>query len=1319
MKETLIETHPTLLEAESVPSRQQRTYPKVVFADPFFSFVNPVLALANTRGFIDNCDLYHLPPQYQADTLLERYMELYGELKSVMWPLSKVLGTMGVVMIVLTLVSTLLQYADPLILKYMIKFISDPSQDATNSVYTLAAVGLVLLLLRNLCSQHATHITYLCNIKCINCVFGLLYQKTLRMSSAARALLGTGKIMNILHGDGKMVSNCVYGFNDLWTTPIEIVATLVLLYREIRWYAFIGATIIILGMGIQRFVYYKYTTIRRKMYKYMDGRSKYLNEYLEGVKIIKFNAWEDFAYENIKSARESEASLQFKAEMLKVVNEIMIPLLMILTILLIYLWEGHALTPEQTFTVLALYKKLESPLRKISSIFNWYAKFRLSLHRVHLFMQTPEGPRTSIEYRSPSISGRTGEVTLKGCSYAWVDKGAIEHAEQLHNLLKKGKTGEAKSMTSALANFSTQPCLHDVNLHIRKGELVAIVGEVGSGKSALLQGIIGELIRCQGESEVTGTVRYVSQVPWIIDSTMEHNICLSRPGERNEATYNSVFADCDLDVDARQFVEYDQVEIGARGANLSGGQRARVGIAREIYADGDVFLFDDCLSALDPQVAAKIFNNVILKGLQNKTRVFVTHAFHLASLVPRIIVLKEGRIVEEGSYSELISKNGEFARLQSGQKTAGIYEPKAEKTKKMKKLKKLKEMSPESSPGASARNDAVFSSHEAKATGSISWKYYLQLITYGGLFRSVCALVVFFAVDIIMAIIQWWLAMWTMDRFGRTMWFYTAFYLGISLLYCVAIFVRKLLIASFQYYISLQSQIKLVETLLHTPVSWFDYNPVGRIVNRAVKDQSMVDSLGIALANAVQKAVSLVVTFFVIGLITPYFLVLLAALVVLYVYWYSYSIQAARDARRLNSINHSPMYNLFNEILDGLVNIRLAGLEEVFMGRQHAYLDASARSFIFKAYCSRWINLRIETLGAFAVAGASMFLAFDKGHVLGALAGFSLLNSISIASKLGSMLLSATEVETNMSSMERICEYIDYNPQERPYDSPEPQFAPWPSKGRLAVRGLSVRYQAASRLVLSEVGFIAEPGQKIGVVGRTGSGKSTLTMALLRVLEPVHTGEDNGGNCILIDGVDVENVGLKYLRSAIGIIGQDPVLFSGTVRSNLDPFRLHTDDEIMQALEKVTMFPLLRKKLEEQQQMEARELELRMREYKDRDVMNLGVRERGENFSVGERQLLSLARALIKRPKILIMDEATASVDEGTDWHIHEMLRTEFKDTTVLIIAHRVKTILECDKILVLDEGKVVDFDAPQALINRKAGFFYDSLQQSFASVPN
>jgi len=1304
-----------------------KIYPKISLCDPLFSLIDPILELANIKGSIDNQDLYYLPSQYSSKILMDEYLELYSQSKDVLFALIKVLGFLGICMIVSVFLSTILEYADPLLLKYMIKFISDPSSSTNSSLYFLILAALIILLLRTLLDQHSIHIGYLCNVRTANSVFGLLYAKTLRISNSAKSLLGTGKIMNILHGDGKVVANFIHGFNEVWTTPIEIFVALWLLYSEIHWYALMGAGIIMFGVFIQKLVYNKYTEIRRKMYKYTDARSKYLNEYFEGIKIIKCNAWEDFAYANIKDARKSEASLQFKGEMLKVVNEIMIPLLMILTILIIYILEGQALSAEKTFTVLALYKKLESPLGSISSVFSWYAKFRLSLQRINLYMKTPESIN-AIDYHTKNskeieLIGKykppynSGEAHLYNCSYSWVDRNTIDHAVSVHSLLKKGKTGSA---VSALSKFSTAPCLQDITLHIKKGELVAIVGEIGSGKSAILQGMIGELIRIKGFEEIGGIIRYVPQTPWIINSTIENNIRLNiTTSDISREKYEQIFSDCDLDIDVRLFPDRDQAEIGARGVNLSGGQRARIGIAREILAGGDIFLFDDCLSALDPQVAAKIFSRVILNGLKDRTRIFVTHAFHLAALTERIIVIKDGKIVEQGKYEDLLKLNGEFCRLQAGGTTGSIATREILKSispvkkKKSKKEKVEKMGNPDNQKQQAEKN--LVNNQEKKAIGHISWFHYWKLLKYGGAMKSVFGIISFFIVDILMAIIQWWLAIWTSNKYGKGIMFYAIIYSLFSLLYCLSLFIRKMIIAYFQYNISLKSQTALVKNLLHAQITWFDNNPVGRILNRAVKDQAIVDYLGTAIAGAAQKCVSLIVSFCVIGIITPYFLLALVFLVSLYIYWYNHSIQAARDARRINSINHSPMYAIFNEILDGLINIRLGNLENVFMSRQQNYLDTSVRSMIFKEYCSRWINLRIEILGAFAVASASIFLAFEKGSILGSIAGFSLLNSISIASKLGSMLLAITDVETSMASTERISEYINDTPLEKSYTQEVPRLKNWPNKGEIDISELSTSYKSDGRLVLINLNFHVNPGEKIGVVGRTGSGKSTLSLALLRILEPVHP--HNISTRIKIDGIDAESIGLKYLRSSIGIIGQEPILFSGTIRSNLDPFNLYSDDNLLNVLEKVQVMPMLKKKVEEEwieqhmKDQQKHEYNILLQDPRN-SVLSLIVRERGENFSLGERQLICLARVIAKHPKILILDEATASVDEATDSRIQEMIRQEFKNTTVVIIAHRVKSLMECDKILVLDEGRIQGFDSPKNLIEKKSGFFYESVKQ-------
>lgn len=1297
--------------------------PMCTLRDPFFSHINSILTLANERLSIENSDLCELDPSLKARTLTEEYTRLYEVKKSILCSLITALGCLGISMLIMVFISTLLQYADPLILKYMIRTISDKNAEGNDAIYNIIFIALIVLVLRTICEEHAYNVAYLCNCKAINCLFGLLYAKTLRITFAAKSLLGTGKIMNILHGDGKEVANYLHDFNVLWTIPLDIIVSLTLLYMEVGWYAILGAIIIGIGIGVQRIVYGKYTKIRRKMYKYMDNRSKYLNEYLENIKIIKYNAWEDFVYNNIKEARKKETGLNFYADMLKVVNDILIPFLMIMTIMVIYLMEGKALSAEKTFTVLALYKRLETPLSSVAKSFAMYARFRLSLARISLFMLVPES-LPMIEENKQEVAG---EIHVSKASFAWVDNRTIDHANEIQNLLKMGKKGKSKKSQEPLARYSTAPCLSNITMHIKRGELVAIVGAIGSGKTALMQSLIGELLCLEGSKQIGGRVRFVSQVPWIINSTISENIRISRQEPANEPLYQQVFKSCQLHIDVQQFIEGDKEEIGARGINLSGGQRARIGIARELYAEGDVYLFDDCLSALDPQVASSIFQKVILGTLEGKTRIFVTHSFHLISQATRIIVLKEGSIVEEGSYKELIANKGEFSRLQSGSTAESLALKVSAEEKTTLELQKKEMLSRTISLSMIGKINKNLG--ETKAVGGISWSYYGKLITMGGVWKFIISIFVFFFVEITTVLIQWWLAMWTSNYFNGTFWYYTAIYAALSILFCISLLLRKLTLAYFQYYLSLQSQLQLVNVLLHTPISWYDYTPIGRIVNRAVKDQSVLDGLGYSVTSACQKGISLLVSIAVIAFITPYFFVLFLILFGFYVYWYSTSIQASRDARRLVSMNHSPMYGIFNEILDGLINIRLANLSHLFLNRQHSYLDVCARSFLFKAYCSRWVNVRISMLGAFAVTGASVFLAFEKDAVLGAVAGFSLLNSISIARKLGQLLLAINDVETNMSSMERVCEYIEENPQERPYDQLVPAEENWPNKGKIEVNSLTIKYQPHLKSALRGLSFTVNPGEKIGVVGRTGSGKSTLTLALLRMSEPHIDNFAPQAQHIIIDGEDVEFLGLKFLRKGIGMIPQEPVLFSGTIRSNLDPFDKYSDAEIVSVLSRVKVTPILKRKVEDLDKIEEERVEgsaykpVKMQEEKgeevitDKDMLGLEVRERGDNFSLGERQLICIARALLKNPKILIMDEATASVDEATDWCIQEMIRGELKNTTVIIIAHRLKTILECNRIIVLEKGRLVDFDTPHNLIEKKSGFLYESLQKSSASA--
>lgn len=1287
-------------------------YPACSLKDPTFSYINPILTRAKDLGFLENADICYLDDTFKSPDLNDNFTQLFESTNSIVLALIKTLGWQGIVMMVMVFCSTLLQFSDPLILKFMIQALSNNSEG--NCIYYLIALSLICLLLRTFCQEHAINTTYLCNAKAFNCVFGLLYNKALRISHAAKSLLGTGKIMNILNGDGKDVGKYIHDFNVLWTIPIDVSLTILLLFLEVGWYAIMGALLICLGLAIQRWVYKTYKRLRRQMYRFMDNRTKYLNEYLGNIKIIKFNAWEDYAFNNIREAKTNEARLQFWADMLDVVNDVLIPFLIIMTISVIFTMEGGPLNAEKTFTIVALFMKLKTPLSSIAKSFTLFAKFRLGLARITLFMKTPEHHQLMLEDSSKQPDG---EVHVNNATFAWVNSQILDHATEINNLFKKKNKKGPEEHPFAI---STGPCLTNVSIHIKKGELVAIMGASGSGKSAFLESLLGELICLEGSRGIGGRVRYVSQTAWIINSTISENIRISRLDPPDEEWYQHCFKNCQLDVDAKQFLEGDNEELEARGFNLSGGQRARIGIAREIYADGDVFLFDDCFSALDSQVSTSIFQKIILDDLKGKTRVFLTHSFSMASQASQILILKEGKVVEQGTYSELLAKNGEFVRLHSGSKVAENLLHPIPPTEYLVIEDQKKEM--RSRLSSTNKDNEIIPQKETKAVGSISWTVYCDLVKMGGAFLFIMAFFVLFVVEVMTLIVQWWLAIWISDYFSSSFDFYARMYALFAIIYFFILILRKFALNYFQYYLSIKSQLKLVNVLLHTKMSWFDITPIGRIVNRAVNDQSIVDKLGQSVTAAIQRGLSLLASIIAIGIITPKFFVLFAVLFGFYIHFYYSTIIASRDARRLMSMNLSPIFVLFNEILDGMINIRLANLGELFINRQYLYLNTFARSFMFKNYCSRWINLRISILGALAVTGACFFLAYDRDERLGSMAGFSLINAIYIIKKLAQLLLSISDVETEMSSMERICEYIECCPPEKSYDLDPPPSPDWPKEGKIEVSNLSIKYQPNMRSALKKINFVINPGEKIGVIGRTGSGKSTLALALLRMADPILDVPNSQEKHIFIDGVDVELLGLRYLREAISMIPQEPILFSGTIRRNLDPFDRYHDDNLIRVLEKVNIYHILTKKwAESRKEVDNKEgyVQIPMEEeiLSDKDILGVEVRERGDNFSLGEKQLICIARALLKNPKILIMDEATASIDEATDYFIQEIIRKDLKNTTVIIIAHRLKTIMECNKIIVLQDGRLIDFDSPENLINKKSGFFYESLQQSAEKI--
>uniref|UniRef100_A0A8C9ZU68 Multidrug resistance-associated protein 1 n=1 Tax=Sander lucioperca TaxID=283035 RepID=A0A8C9ZU68_SANLU len=798
-------------------------------------------------------------------------------------------------------------------------------------------------------------------------------------------------------------------------------------------------------------------------------------------------------------------------------------------------------------------------------------------------------------------------------------------------------------------------CVCRLNVCIPEGSLVAVVGHVGSGKSSLLSALLGEMEKLEGSVAVKGSVAYVSQQAWIQNSTLKDNILFGQ--ERREAWYQRVVEACALQPDLEILPAGDETEIGEKGVNLSGGQKQRVSLARAVYCDRAVYLLDDPLSAVDAHVGKHIFDQVIgPQGLlKDKTRVLVTHGLSYLPQADLILVLVEGQITEMGSYQHVVATQGAFAEFlrtyaaveQTDNNSETVYlniyftmfvcffAPCVSSSPGVSSVSKLPQTAEENKVLSKKAKDP-----EVKL--SVFWAY-LKAI---GVLLSCISLLLFIGHHMASLFSNYWLSLWTddpvvngtqPDRMMRL-----GVYGALGLSQGVAVFGYSLSTSIGGILASRCLHQSMLYDVLRSPMSFFERTPSGNLVNRFAKEMDTIDSVIPSIIKMFMGSMLNVLGACVIILIaTPLLAIIIPVLGLLYFFVQRFYVASSRQLKRLESVSRSPIYTHFNETLLGTSVIRAFGEQERFIRESDQRVDHNQKAYYPSIVANRWLAVRLEFVGNCIVSFAALFAVIARESLSPGIMGLS----------------------------------ISYALQEWGVDSLPPG---WPTDGCIDIRGLGLRYRHDLDLAIRNITININKGEKVGIVGRTGAGKSSLMLGLFRIIEAAE-------GHIFIDGVDIAQLGLHELRSRITIIPQDPVLFSGSLRMNLDPFDSYSDEAVWRALEYshlksfVSGLP---------------------------NKLNHECSEGGENLSVGQRQLLCLARALLRKTKILVLDEATAAVDMETDNLIQSTIRSQFEDCTVLTIAHRLNTIMDYTRVLVLDKGEMAEFDSPSNLIAQRGAFY-------------
>ncbi|KAH9747868.1 ABC transporter C family member 2 [Citrus sinensis] len=1083
-----------------------------------------------------------------------------------------------------------------------------------------------------------------------------VFRKSLRITHEARKNFASGKITNLMTTDAEQLQQVCQALHTLWSAPFRIIISLVLLYNELGVASLLGALLLVFMFPVQE-------GLQRT-----DKRIGLMNEILAAMDAVKCYAWENSFQSKVQNVRNDELSWFRKAQFLAACNSFIlnsIPVLVTVVSFGMFTLLGGDLTPARAFTSLSLFAVLRFPLFMLPNMITQVVNANVSLKRMEEFLLAEE----KILLPNPPLTSGLPAISIRNGYFSWDSK-------------------------------AERPTLLNINLDIPVGSLVAIVGGTGEGKTSLISAMLGELPPVSDASAVIrGTVAYVPQVSWIFNATVRDNILFGSAFE--PARYEKAIDVTSLQHDLDLLPGGDVTEIGERGVNISGGQKQRVSMARAVYSNSDVFIFDDPLSALDAHVGRQdllilLCLDIIYAGLI----CIIDHA-----QVDRIILVHEGMVKEEGTFEDL-SNNGELFQklMENAGKMEEYVEEKEDgetvdnKTSKPAANGVDNDLPKEASDTRKTKEGkSVLIKQEERETGVVSFKVLSRYKdALGGLWVVLILLLCYFLTETLRVSSSTWLSYWTDQSSLKTHGplFYNTIYSLLSFGQVLVTLANSYWLIISSLYAAKRLHDAMLHSILRAPMVFFHTNPLGRIINRFAKDLGDIDRNVAVFVNMFMGQVSqLLSTFVLIGIVSTMSLWAIMPLLLLFYAAYLYYQSTAREVKRLDSITRSPVYAQFGEALNGLSTIRAYKAYDRMADINGKSMDKNIRYTLVNMGANRWLAIRLEIVGGLMIWLTATFAVVQNGsaenqEAFASTMGLLLSYALNITSLLTAVLRLASLAENSLNAVERVGNYIEL-PSEAPLviesNRPPPG---WPSSGSIKFEDVVLRYRPELPPVLHGLSFTIPPSDKVGIVGRTGAGKSSMLNTLFRIVE-LERGR------ILIDGFDIAKFGLMDLRKILGIIPQSPVLFSGTVRFNLDPFSEHSDADLWEALERAHLKDAIR-----------------------RNSLGLDaqVSEAGENFSVGQRQLLSLSRALLRRSKILVLDEATAAVDVRTDALIQKTIREEFKSCTMLIIAHRLNTIIDCDRILLLDSGRVLEYDTPEELLSNEGSSFSKMVQSTGAA---
>ena len=1268
-----------------------------------------------------------------------------------------------IIITICTVFISILNVASLYFFRVFVKIFSDPkvAGDWINKYDVL--VGFLYLLVRFLnyifqrkTTQYLNDVGNKSSVELNN----LIYVKLLKLSPSIN--VKAGDIYNYLQSDSHKLSKLMSSCPNLISVPFLIIMYNYLLFKYMGVSFIIGFIVMILFLIINYYYRKQFSKYLKLYLKQSDKRMRVTTETFNNLKVIKLYGWDSIFLKKIQSARNDELYALNKRYYITTISQTLLwlaPIAMSVSSIGLYQYINKTFKVEDMFTCLAIFTSIQSPMRSLPTTFDIIMETIASMKRIEYFLKLPEIQNDKIIKNDLETKNKGIAIQIINGTFKWgkiQSSAKVQKNDVLQQIKKKEETlkpklinsyiqlseisskyqplptnnkdsnsyldmeNESKQLSPIINNpkrnlisspkdsnklnlsiSSSSPLqskkiineeiyLNNINLTIKQGEFVCIIGEVGSGKSSLIQAILNNMIIENNNNTkiiVNGKISYVGQEAWIQNNTVQNNILFYQP--YNVEKYHKILSLCELNQDLNSLAGGDLTEIGEKGVNLSGGQKARISLARAMYCDNDIYILDDPISALDAHVGKNIMHNCIIDYLKGKTRILATHALQYTSYADRIYYMKNGEIKWEGTYKELL-KQTFYSQFAEKINSKIIEEKERNEITNDNKNKEVNKNNPKISQKALLNKGVVqrITKDEGKEVGKINKKVFISYFSYIGgskfCFVLMLTLVLWQGLRIISDL---WLGYWSEHQGEKSNTFFFIIYGVTAMGGSLFNYLRTRVITSGSINCSTKLHNQMITSLIKAPINLFhDTVPKGQIFNRLSKDLPTVDTYTMYwFMTLTAFGSSFLGAVFVCSLYEKECLIILPIFFIVCWLLYRFYINCSRELNRIEGVLNSPILNLVNETIPGTATIRAYNLQNKYIEIFQNKVDEHYKLLYYINGTGQWYLLCLNSLSILFLGYMVIMTLVHKNKFTPKIIGIILTYSLVLQEDIIEFLSSFSNFENTMTKMERSLSYtkiISERPQELTSDL---GLSNWPSKGEITFQNFSVKYRNDTELVLKNINFHLKPGEHLGIVGRTGSGKSTISLCLFRILE-AYSGK------IYIDGVDISKIGLQKLRESITIIPQDSTLMDGTLRYNIDPVKTYSDKEIINVMKKIGFDYIIKQ---------------------NKNGLDQNISENGNNLSVGEKQLICITRAILRKTKIIVLDEATASIDYKTEEIIQKALGEILLNSTMITIAHRIKTVMNADKILVLENGEIIEFDRPENLLNNKNSYFYDFYSKS------